>query len=124
MSKNANPDDPVGKPHDYDKALSVAYLRLIDKTQEEAAELAGVSPRTVHSWEHSSWWPECEAEAGRRWLRGLEAKARSKLQSDMDASLALKILERRLPELAPPALKAEHQFPEELKIRVVYDDVG
>lgn len=107
MARSAEKNDPVKKPQDYDKALSVAYLRLLGATQETAAERAGVGIRTIRSWEYSDWWPDAIAEASRRWLQGLEAKARAKLEADMDASLALKILERRLPELAPPTQRTD-----------------
>jgi hypothetical protein len=107
MARSADPEDPVKNPENWDKCVSVAYLRLIGQTQEQAADSAGVGVRTVHTWEHCSWWADCQAEASRRWLVGLEAKARATLQEGMDANIALKILERRLPELAPPTQKTD-----------------
>jgi len=91
----------VRGPQDPEKALSVAYLRLTGSTQTESAEAVGVHRDTVWRWEQAEWWPEIVADASRRWLAGLEAKARTVLHNGMDPAIALKILERRLPELAP-----------------------
>ena len=98
---------PAPGPQDRDKAISVAYLRLTGARQTEAAESAGISADTVSRWENSDWWPEIIAEASKRWLSGLEAKARLVLQNGMDANIALKVLERRLPELAPATQKTD-----------------
>ena len=91
----------MARPKDRDKALSAAYLRILGHTQTEAESGAGCAERTVRQWESCSWWPEILAEAESRWLSGLMSKARGTLLRDMDANLALKILERRIPELAP-----------------------
>jgi len=107
MPEAAENRDPVKKPHDWDKAVSAAYLRLLGQIQETVADSVGISPRTLHSWEHSSWWVTATAEAQGRWLSGLEAKARLKLLEDMDANLALKIAERRFPALAPPTQRTD-----------------
>ena len=48
----------VQKPHDWDKAVSVAYLRLRNDSQADAAKSAGVGERTVRRWENSEWWPK------------------------------------------------------------------
>ena len=54
--------DAVGKPRDWDKAMSAAYLQLFGLSQEEAAKGAGVGERTLQRWEVSDWWPKaCEA---------------------------------------------------------------
>ena len=109
--------EPVGgtkAPADREKALSVAFLRLLGYSQVEAGNGAGVSSDCVGRWEHCSWWPEILAEASQRWLRGLEAKARKAIERGLDkaedgvaGNLALKVLERRIPELAPAALRAD-----------------
>jgi len=98
---------PEPGPQDRDKAISVAYLRLTGALQTEAAEAVGVHHDTIGRWEKADWWPEIVAEASKRWLSGLEAKARLVLQAGMDASIALKILERRLPELAPATQRTD-----------------
>lgn len=94
--------DPVSGPADHDKALSVAYLRMLDATQPEAAAAAGCSERTVRNWEASSWWPEIQREAEEKWLSGIVAQARKLFEDEMDLSHAFKVLERRVPGLAPP----------------------
>ena len=98
----------VGNLQDREKALSVAYLRILGGTQKEAAEAAGCSERSVRGWEAADWWPEIQVEAESRWLPGLIAKARGTLLNDMDGPLALKVLERLLPELAPAKHHVEH----------------
>ena len=85
-------------------ALSVAYLRTLGSTQEEAALAAGVDRRTVQRWEGSSWWPEVLYEASNRWLSGVVGRARHALLralAEPDGHLALKVLERTVPQLAP-----------------------
>ncbi len=54
----------VGKPRDWDKAISVAYLRLRDESQADAAKPAGLGERTVRRWEKSAWWLQACLEAG------------------------------------------------------------
>ena len=96
--------DPVQGPRDRETALSVAYLRTLGSTQEEAALAAGVDRRTVQRWEGSSWWPEVRREAADRWLSGVVGRARHALLralDEPDGHLALKVLERTVPQLAP-----------------------
>ena len=91
MSENT---DPVGCPRDRDKALSVAYLRTLGASQEEAAKATGVDARTVGRWESCSWWPEVLTEAAERWLAGAIGKARKALLDALDEPdglLALKV---------------------------------
>ena len=101
MSQSA---DPVAGPRNRETAMSVAYLRTLGSTQEEAALAAGVDRRTVQRWEGSSWWPEVRREAADRWLTGVVGRARHALLralNEPDGNLALKVLERTVPELAP-----------------------
>ena len=96
--------DPVGGPRNRETALSVAYLRTLGSTQEEAALAAGVDRRTVQRWEGSAWWPEVLYEASNRWLSGVVGRARHALLralAEPDGHLALKVLERTVPQLAP-----------------------
>lgn len=96
--------DRVKGPRDRERALSVAYMRTLGSTQEEAALAAGVDRRTVQRWEGSSWWSEVRREAADRWLSGVVGRARHALLralSEPDGNLALKVLERTVPELAP-----------------------
>ena len=57
----------VSRPNDWDKAISVAYLRMIGHTQEEAAKGAGVGIRTSREWERSLWWLDAATEAQWAW---------------------------------------------------------
>ena len=101
MSQSA---DPVRGPRDRETALSVAYLRRLGSTQEEAALAAGVDRRTVQRWEGSTWWPEVMQAACDRWLKGVVGLARHaqmKALAEPDGNLALKVLERTVPQLAP-----------------------
>lgn len=96
--------DPVQAPRDRERAISAAYLRLLGASQADAAEAAGAGERTLRQWEACSWWPEIQAEASQRWLAGATGKARTALLAALDGKdghLALKVLERTLPELAP-----------------------
>jgi DNA-binding CsgD family transcriptional regulator len=106
------PAGVVEKPHNWEKAVSVAYLRSTGDTQEEAATSVGVSERTVRGWEASSWWPDAVAVAHQRWLQGCDQKARSALSkalsdSDHYAPTARWWADRRIPELAPPKTRSE-----------------
>ncbi len=99
--------DPMRSPKNRDKCLSVALLRLVGASQVEAANAAGVDPRTVGRWERCSWWSGVQAEASSRWLAGLTAKARAGLEKAVadDGRLALSVLERLVPDLAPPSAR-------------------
>lgn len=103
----SDPVNPVGAPRDRETAISVAYLRLLGHTQEDATKATGVSEKTIQRWESCTWWPEFQAEASRRWLSGLEGRARTILLDNLDGNLSLKILERRIPELAPAIARQE-----------------
>ncbi len=106
----SEPNDPVAAPRDREVALSAAYLRLLGHTQQEAANAAGLDPRTIGRWEASSWWPDIVREAGDRWLAGAIGKARRALLEALgqpDGPLALKVLERTVPELAPVSQRVE-----------------
>jgi len=95
--------DLIGAPRDRDQALSCAFLRLLGSTQAEAAKAANVDPRTLGRWEGCSWWRDVMQEASQRWLAGLAAKARLGLTAavEKDGYLALRVLERLEPALAP-----------------------
>ena len=101
-------------PRDWDKAVSVAYLRLVGETQEQAAAGAGVGERTLRDWEKCSWWKDALEEASARWLNNLTAHARGGLLAAVkaDGPLALKVIERTDPRLAPNASKLELSGPD------------
>ena len=60
----ADNDTNVRAPRDWDKAISVVYLRLRDDSQADAAKPAGIGERTVRRWEKSDWWLQACLEAG------------------------------------------------------------
>lgn len=98
------------RPRDWEKALSVAYLRCLGQTQAVAAEAAGVGERTIQAWEASSWWHTAVAEANSRWLAGVSEKAKRALAISLDsndAQSARWVLERLLPAMAPPKQRSE-----------------
>ncbi len=97
--------DVVEKPRDWDKAVSVSYLRLIGQTQENAAKGAGIGVRTLRRYELSDWWPEACSEAVDRWMQQLEIEARTTVMTAVkegDVITAMKVLERLDRRLAPP----------------------
>ncbi len=100
MSENT---DVIVAPRNREICLSAAYLRLLGATQADAANAAGVDARTLGRWESCTWWADIQREAGERWLQGLAARARRGLQSavEEDGALALRVLERLEPGLAP-----------------------
>lgn len=106
----ADSSDNGQRPQDWEKALSVAYLRCLGQTQKVAAEAAGVGERTIQAWEASSWWHTAVAEANARWLAGVAEKAKRALAISLDANDAQSarwVLERMLPELSPPKQRSE-----------------
>lgn len=115
-TKMAAYKDPVSNPQSWDKAVQVAYLRLVGMTQKEAARVAQVGERTIRRWEECSWWEDARREAEPRWLRDLKAEARGTLfrairttaQQLGDADKAMKVLERTDKRLLPPAHRVEH----------------
>ena len=55
----------------------------------------------MQRWEGSSWWSEVRREAADRWLTGMVGRARHALLralNEPDGNLALKVLERAVPE--------------------------
>jgi hypothetical protein len=108
MARNsAGSTQAPAKPRSWSIAVSAAYLRLTGSTQQQAAEAAGCSERTLRGWEAAEWWTDAAAEASDRWLEGVTASARRRLAvaAGQDAGLALRILERTDPRLAPPQMR-------------------
>src|SRR5690606_35548793 len=129
----AEREDIVEKPQDWDKAVSVAYLRLLGAPIRTAAKVAGVGERTLHRWERSPWWPDATAEANDRWFKNVTAAARRTLLKAIRAGRsdhALQILERVEPRLAPPKQRMEHSGPDgapiaaEVRVTLVRPDGG
>lgn len=118
--------DATKKPQDWDKAVSVAHLRLLGATQDQAAVNAGAGKRTICSWEASDWWPEAQAEAKQRWLQGcdglaMEGMVRSFRDPNEYASSSKWWLDRREPALAPPVRRLEHGGPDGGPIQIDFD---
>lgn len=109
VKKSAVSSDPVKKPQKPDLAQAACVLRLLGYSQEKAAETAGVSVRQLIEWEKCSWWADYEAEAHRRWLRGLAETTRVALPKHVkeDPATARFAAERLFPELNPPKVRAE-----------------
>lgn len=107
-------EDPVSRPQDWEKCVSVAYLRYMGANQTDAANAVGVVRETVSRWERSAWWTDAQREAEERWLHGLAVKARQGLEDAIpdDGNLALKVLERIDRRLAPPSQRSEVTFPD------------
>lgn len=114
-------------PYNWDKAISVAYLRLIGASQEVAAKEAGCSERSVATWEKKSWWPDAQAEARQRWLRGGDAMARRGLLRALSdgneyAATSRWWADRRIPELKPPKVRSEISGPDGEPVEVGIED--
>ena len=100
----------VRKPVNWDKAVSVAYLRLLGVTQEKSAQQAGCSKRSIVSWEASKWWPDAMNEARQRWLQGGDQAAMRGLLNNLvreEPQTCRWWADRRIPELSPPKVKGE-----------------
>ncbi len=115
-------DDPVRAPRHRDLALGVAHLRQLGCSQSEAAKATGVTTRTVGRWEECSWWPDVQREAAERWLEGLTARARRGLDGAVveDGRLALRVLERLDPALAPLRMRVAVGY--DIDVRQLTDD--
>ena len=125
--KMAEKLDVVTKPHDWDKAVSVAYLRLLGLSQKKAAKGAGIGERTLARYELSEWWPEACREAVDRWMQQLEIEARSTVMQAVkegDVATAWKVLERIDKRLAPPRqqLGVEHSGDLKRSVRDLSDE--
>jgi len=104
--------DP-GTPRSWEKIVLACYMRILGASQKAAGQAVGRSERTVRVWEADSatWTQACE-EARRRWLGEVEAMARRQLLKGLmnaDAELALKVIERLDPALAPASLRLKHE---------------
>jgi len=92
-------------PPFYEKAVLAAYYRLLGGTQKQAGAAVGRTERTVRTWEADvSLWSKAREAARQRWLGEVISLARRRLLQTMlaaAADLALKLLERIDPELAP-----------------------
>lgn len=113
MIMQAAPSKQLPKlPRDWDKRVSYAYLRLIGHTQVDGAKSVGRSRRTVQSWEENKeLWAVACSEAESRWLVELKRASMKSVLNNItagNAMLGMQVVERMIPELAPPKLRHEH----------------
>ena len=110
MSKKpAKSAEITKRPLDWDKAVSAAYLRLLDKPREKVVGVVGINERTLFNWEHSPWWHKAQEEAMDKWLHGLRATAMegAKVFAKTDPTTTRWALDRLVKKLAPPTQKQE-----------------
>jgi hypothetical protein len=99
----------VGRPRNWDKCVSVAYLRILGVSQKAAARAASCGERTIRLWEVQQWWPDAQAEARQRWLSEASDAARATILKAIrggDTSSARWFLERVEPALSQPSLRS------------------
>jgi hypothetical protein len=104
---------PDPRPKQWEKWVLYAYLRMLGTTQKDAATAVGRQKRTCQEWEeHRTLYAAAKEEAKQRWLGDVIDTARGTLLKSLregNAELALKILERVDPALAPPAQRLKHE---------------
>lgn len=84
-------------PANWISGVRAAGARLLGYTQEESAEAAGVTSRTVRNWERSEWWPRACSDAMGGLTVDLVGKARRTILRSLqegDARVAMWVLER------------------------------
>lgn len=93
------------------KYVAATYLRIIGKSQNDAAEGAGISARALRYLEADPVrWEKARAEARDLWLNNAEDAARKAVITSMqrgNADLGMRFLERIDPKLEPKG-KLEH----------------
>jgi len=112
-SKNGTSDDPVSKPHDWDRVVDAASVFLVDGTRAEAAKISGAGERTISRWRKCAWWQDALAEAAndrlddlsKFCLRMLLEKARNQ---ELDEQLAWKIVQRMDRRVPTDEQKIDH----------------
>ena len=125
--KMAEKIDVVEKPQNWEKSVSVAYLRLLGLSQKKAAKGAGIGERTLARWELSAWWPDACREAVDRWMQQVEIEARTTVMAAIkegDVATAWKVLERIDKRLAPPRqqLGVQHSGQVATNVRAMSDE--
>lgn len=89
MAKKRKKKAPVPsgprRPAHWENRVSAAYLRLISATQKEAAKAVGVNERTVRDWEKQKNWPDAQAEARSKWLKGCDLLAMTAIHRGLKA---------------------------------------
>ncbi len=104
--------DPKQPAH-WEKVVLASYWRLLGSSQKAAGAAIGRSERTIRNWEADTvLWTRATEEARTRWLGEVTALARRQLLAGLmsaDADLALKVIERLDPALAPASLRLKHE---------------
>lgn len=93
-------------PRDWFKWSLGAYLRSLGHSQGDAARAVGVGERTLRRWETDPRWAVFRQCSEELWLQDVYEVARLAVMrkiAEGDAELAMRILERKLPGLAPVA---------------------
>jgi sulfur carrier protein ThiS len=107
--------NPLPRYKFWEKRVIAAYLRMLGHSQKAVAAAVNRNVRTIRNWENeTATWTQARDEAAARWLSDLVDAARGTVLTAVqggDAALALSILERRLPELAPPKSRVELSIP-------------
>ena len=103
----------IGRPKNWDTAVSVAYLLLMGATQAAASEATGASKRSITAWNNSKWWHEAQTEARARWLRNIEAGAMRGIlwglgNDNEKGSMSKYVADRMVHELKPPSTTLMH----------------
>jgi hypothetical protein len=80
--QNGDPDDPVSRPHDWDRVVDAASVFAIGGTLAEAAKVSGAGERTITRWRSCSWWDDAISEA---MTNRLSEVSRFALRTVMDA---------------------------------------
>jgi len=106
--------DMQRRPLNWEKWLMAAHLRRLGATQGAAARSAGVGRRTLIRWEADPRWGAAKVESIRLWGDALDDAARRRLlvtlqKREDSGELALKVLERTDPRLAPAKQRVEAQ---------------
>jgi len=111
--ENGDSDDPVSKPHDWDRVVDAASVFLVDGTLAEAAKISGAGQRTISRWRGCSWWEDALNDAAherlddlsRFCLRMLLQKAR---EHELETDLAWKIIQRMDKRVPSKEQKIDH----------------
>jgi hypothetical protein len=110
---STSPDAQQHRPRQWEKWVLYAYLRMQGLTQKAAGSAVGRAKRTVAEWEEDkALYAQAREEARQRWLSDVSDAARTTLLKALQGDagdLALKVLERIDPDLAPAAQRLKHE---------------
>jgi hypothetical protein len=108
---SASPSEVAPRPKHWARVVLYAYLRMMGHTQKHAAHAVQRSERRAQEWEENrGLYAQAREEARQRWLSEATDAARQTLLAsirDGAGDLALKLLERIDPDLAPAKQTSE-----------------